>query len=182
MSRHMPTLPDYLATGLDLVFVGLNPGLTSVRQGRYFASPRNRFWKAANAAGIFNPPLDASTDDEALDQGIGFTDVVKRPSSGASDLRAADFREWAPVLRDKLTKYAPVVVCFHGSVAYRNYLKYAEGVELAPDLGPQEQPIGSSKVFLVPNPSPANAVYSMGDLVDWYSRLKDFLTATATDR
>ena len=36
-------------------------------------------------------------DKEALAQGIGFTDVVKRPSS-ESNLRAEDFRLRAPVL------------------------------------------------------------------------------------
>ena len=178
----MDTLPDYLTTGLDLVFVGLNPGLTSVRDGHYFASPRNRFWRAANSAGVFDPPLDAETDHMALEQGIGFTDVVKRPSAGASDLRVADFREWAPVLKAKLEQYAPRVVCFHGSVAYRNYLKHAEGVNLRPELGLQSRPIGDSKVFLVPNPSPANAVYSIDDLVDWYHQLRTILEETTTER
>ncbi|MDP6451938.1 MAG: mismatch-specific DNA-glycosylase [SAR202 cluster bacterium] len=174
----MDTLPDYLTTGLNMVFVGLNPGLTSVRDGHYFASPRNRFWRAANSAGIFDPPLKAETDHMALEQGIGFTDVVKRPSAGASDLRAADFREWAPVLKDKLERYAPSVVCFHGSVAYKNYLKHAEGVNLRPELGPQQRPIGASTVFLVPNPSPANAAYSIDDLVGWYYQLGLLLKET----
>ncbi|HAC17375.1 MAG TPA: mismatch-specific DNA-glycosylase [Dehalococcoidia bacterium] len=182
MTHNLETLSDYLATGLDLVLVGLNPGLTSVRDGHYFASPRNRFWKAVNSAGIFDPPLEAETDHLALEQGIGFTDVVKRPSAGASDLRAADFREWAPVLKDKLERYAPKVVCFHGSVAYRNFLKYAEGVDLRPELGGQDRPIGESTVFLVPNPSPANAVYSMNDLMGWYYQLRVLLEETTTER
>ncbi|MCH7800134.1 MAG: mismatch-specific DNA-glycosylase [Chloroflexi bacterium] len=180
--NQMDTLPDYLKTGLALVFVGLNPGLTSARDGHYFASPRNRFWRAANSAGIFDPPLEAETDHMALEQGIGFTDVVKRPSAGASDLRAADFREWAPVLKVKLEEYAPRVVCFHGSVAYRNFLKYAEGADLRPQLGLQQRPIGASTVFLVPNPSPANAAYSMDDLVGWYHQLRKLLKETTTQR
>ena len=37
-------------------------------------------------------------DKEALVQGIGFTDLVKRPSSSASNLKAEDFRRRDPVL------------------------------------------------------------------------------------
>ncbi len=172
----LDTLPDYLDKGLALVLVGLNPGLTSIRLGHYFAQSRNRFWPAVTEAGLFDPPLTSDTDHLALEQGIGFTDVVKRPSRGASELRAADFREWAPVLRQKLLDHSPRIICFHGVTAYRNYLKYAEGSTPEVQLGPQPDMIGDSRVFVVPNPSPANAVYSMDDLVCWYRRLKEFLS------
>jgi TDG/mug DNA glycosylase family protein len=181
MAEPIGTLPDHLKTGLDLVLVGLNPGLQSARVGHYFASPRNRFWRAANQAGLFDPPLCAEGDHRALAQGIGFTDVVKRASSGSADLRAADFRRWAPVLEEKLVRYGPRIVCFHGMVAYRNFLRY--GPESSPligtELGPQSRAIGVSKVYVVPNPSPANAAYSPDDLAAWYSRLRAFREETA---
>ncbi len=169
----MTSLPDYLESGLDIVFVGLNPGLTSVQAGCYFASPRNRFWPAVNRSGLLNEPLNANTGHKAIEQGIGFTDVVKRPSSGASDLRAADFRQWAPVLKEKLERFQPLIVCFHGAMAYRNYLKYSEETDERPELGLQARSIGRSRVFMVPNPSPANAAFSFDVLVHWYCRLKE---------
>ena len=169
----MKTLPDHLAHGLDIVFVGLNPSLLSAQVGHYFASPRNRFWKAVSRSGLLREPLAAETDYRALDQGIGFTDVVKRPSSGASHLRAGDFRKWAPLLKRKLERFQPRIICFHGAMAYRNYLKYAEGTKERPQLGLQSLTIGSSLVFLVPNPSPANAAFSLEALVCWYKRLMD---------
>ena len=168
------TLPDYLEAGLDIVFVGLNPGLSSVQAGHYFASPRNRFWPAINRSGLLEPPLASTTDHEILRQRMGFTDVVKRPSRGASDLRAADFRRWAPVLKEKLGRFQPRIVCFQGATAYRNYRKYADGVDERPELGLQSHRIGGSLVFLVPNPSPANAAYSFEALVSWYRGLKAF--------
>ena len=170
----MKTLPDHLVPGLDLVFVGINPGLRSAQEGHYFATPANRFWPAINRSGLLTEPLEASTDHKALSRGIGFTDVVKRPSNSASKLRASDFRRWAPVLKTKLERFEPLIVCFQGVTAYRNYLKYAEGVDDSPDLGPQDRDIGVSRVFVVPNPSPANATYSLDDLVGWYRRLKQF--------
>lgn len=173
LASRMKTLPDYLSPGLDIVFVGLNPGLSSVEAGHYFASPRNRFWPALNRSGLLTAPLDAADDSKMLDQGMGFTDVVKRPSSGASDLRTSDYRRWAPVLREKLERFQPRIVCFHGAVAYRNFLRYGCDARERPELGLQDRTIGHSMVFLVPNPSPANAAYSLDTLVDWYRRLKE---------
>lgn len=167
----MNTLPDYLQRNLDIVLVGLNPSLPSVEAGRYFASPRNRFWRALNDCGILSEPLDAADDYTLPLYGIGMTDVVKCPTRSASELRAADYRRWAPVLKAKLERYSPLIVCFHGAVAYRNYLKYAEGVSESVKLGLQPRAIGESKVYLAPNPSAANAAYSLEDIIGWYRGL-----------
>ena len=167
------TLPDLLEPGLDIVFVGINPGRLSAEVGHYFATPRNRFWPAINRSGLLDEPLSADTDLRALRQGIGFTDVVKRPSSSASDLRAADYRIGAPALKAKLERFAPLIVCFHGVTGYRGYLKYAEGLKIVPELGLQPRAIGESRVFVVPNPSPANAAFSLETLVACYQRLRE---------
>ena len=171
----MRTLPDLLGPGLALVFVGLNPSEYSAREGHYFANPRNRFWDAFNRSALLPPALGrecAPPDDAALlDHGIGFTDVVKRPTPQANALKAADFRLWAPLLREKLLQCQPRLVCFHGLMAYKAYLRYAEGDKAAPELGPQPRAIGESGVFVVPNPSPANARYSVEALAAWYDEL-----------
>ena len=171
----MRPLPDLLRAGLDLVFVGINPGVTSSRAGRYFATPTNRFWPAVNAAGIFDPPLDHERDHEALGQGIGFTDIVKRPTAGASQLRAADFREGAVALKERLRDADPALVCFNGMTAYRNYVKYVEQVGERPSLGLQPRRIGNAEVFVVPSPSPANAAYSLEDLTRYYREVAERL-------
>jgi double-stranded uracil-DNA glycosylase len=38
-----PTLPDLLADGLSVMFVGINQSRFSVSRGYYFARPGNRF-------------------------------------------------------------------------------------------------------------------------------------------
>lgn len=170
----METLPDYLRVGLDIVSIGLNPSLPSVRDGFYFANPRNRFWRALNASGLAGEPLEpgiAAMEKLYKSCAIGFTDVVKRPTAGGHGLRAADYREWAPLLHDRLLQYQPRIAWFQGKQAYANYLKYA--VELRPVInwGEQALCIGDSRVFVTPNPSPANAAFSLDDLIDWYTRL-----------
>ena len=193
------TLPDLLRPGLDIVFVGINPGLRSAQAGRYFAHPRNRFWPAANAAGVFVPPLSPETGCDALAQGIGFTDVVKRPSGSASEVRPAEFAAGALVLKRKLLEAAPKIVCFNGLTACENYLRYADppagtrrsALSLPPDLvrgvqgskgavpfarpspGRQEWPIGKAAVFVVPSPSPANAAVSLDELTGWYRQVAE---------
>ncbi len=168
----MNTLPDYLKEDLDIVLVGLNPSQVSVERGHYFANPRNRFWRAFNESGLVDAPVAMEEDHVLPDFGIGFTDLVKRPSRQASALRAKDYREGAPVLKEKLLKWQPVVVCFQGLTVYANYMRYAEGLKVKVQLGLQTHTVGASRVFVVPNPSPANAQYSLDTLVCWFQELK----------
>lgn len=180
----LPTLPDYLGSGLDLVFVGINPGLYSARQGHYFARSTNRFWPAFTAStlsarvrgGLSVDVLRPEHDAALLGFGIGFTDVVKRASGSAAELDASDFEKWAPRLLRKLRRSAPRVACFHGLTAYRPFLALALGVDgRAPALGPQPEVVGATRLFVVPNPSPANAHFTLADQTSWYDRLADFL-------
>ena len=153
--------------------MGLNPSQVSVERGHYFANPRNRFWRAFNRSGLVSTPVAMEDDHRLTSEGIGFTDLVKRPSRQASALRAKDYREGAPALKEKILQYKPAVVCFQGLTVYGNYLRYAEGLKLKPQLGHQSQMIGQSQVFVVPNPSPTNAQYSLETLVCWLRRLKN---------
>jgi len=178
------TLPDYLRNGLAIVSVGLNPSLPSVRAGYYFANPRNRFWRALHGSGLVSSEAAMEPGGAAMEillqqHAIGFTDVVKRPTAGGHELRAADFREWAPLLKRKLLDCAPRIAWFHGKQAYAGYLRHAEGISPAVDWGEQPRWLGSSRVFVTPNPSPANAVFSLDDLLAWYVRLREFRDRTA---
>ncbi|MCH7712129.1 MAG: mismatch-specific DNA-glycosylase [Chloroflexi bacterium] len=173
------TLPDYLRPALDIVLVGLNPSDYSVRQGHYFANPRNRFWAAFNRSGLVGEEMSPELDFRLIDHGIGLTDVVKRPTPQGSGLKAEDYRRWAPVLKEKLLEYAPNIVCFQGVMGYGQYLRYAEGTREKPQVGRQCLTIGRSQVFVVPNPSPANAQYSLDDLVYWFRELLDLRTELA---
>lgn len=186
-----PTLPDYLGPGLDLVFVGINPGAYSASVGKYFATPQNRFWGALNRSGLvrgrgLGGRDDLVPGDEAWlfeHRAIGFTDVVKRASNSASSLRAADFRAWAPLTREKLLEASPLVVCFNGITGYKWFLQYAEGRKRDDvALGEQPERLGDSRVFVAPNPSPANATYSLDDIAGWYRLLGDLIACARAER
>jgi len=174
------TLPDYLAPGMRLLLVGINPSVFSARQGRYFARRTNRFWPAFSRSrlsldvrvALGRDDLGPEDDDRLLEFGIGFTDVVKVPSANAAQVTPALFAEWAPRLRERIEQIQPHVAAFQGVTAYRAFERYALGVaKSAAGLGPQATVIGRTRLFVVPNPSPANAHVRPADQVAWYDRL-----------
>lgn len=178
----METLPDYLAPGLRLLSIGLNPSLPSVAAGFYFANPRNRFWPALNASRLVSAALvpgAAAVQSLFEEQRTGFTDLVKRPTRGGSDLRQADFRSGAQRLRRLLEDFQPSIAWFHGKVAFKQFVRHAGVVCDRDEWGMQVPRIGTTRCFVTPNPSPANAAFSLQDLVGWYNRLADQLNADA---
>jgi len=121
------TLPDLLRDGLEVVFVGINPGLYSAAQGHYFARRTNRFWPAFSRSvlserarlGLNLSTLGPEHDSALLAFGFGFTDVVKRPTGNAGELAPSELAAGAPLLLDKLARHRPLVACFHGLTGYR---------------------------------------------------------------
>jgi len=174
----MKSLLDYLDNDLDIISIGCNPSPLSVETQCYFGNPRNRFWKALNGSSLVDEelmPVAESMQVLLKKYRIGFTDVVKRTTPGVSDLRAADYRHWSPLLEEKLLYYQPKLCWFHGKVAYQNFRKYTGEKELKIEWGLQLQRIGNSVVFVTPNPSPANAAYSLDDLIGWFEEVKKVL-------
>jgi TDG/mug DNA glycosylase family protein len=172
------TLPDYLAAGLRVLSIGLNPSLPSVAAGFYFANPRNRFWRALNASDLLAGELQPGRDAMRHllhHEAIGFTDLVKRPTRGAAQLRATDYRAGAPRLRALIERYQPGCAWFHGKLAYSRFARFAGPASSVSCWGRQTFRIGRTWLFVTPNPSPANAAFSLDDLIGWYDRLAGLL-------
>jgi len=178
------TLPDLLRPGLDLVFIGINPSLYSAAQGHYFARKTNRFWPAFSRSVLSEPArhvlgvdrLEPFHDAMLLDHGIGFTDVVKRPTARADELDAHEFANATRDLVAKLETFQPRIACFQGMMGYRPFIRIHAPTLPKPVLGEQllgEQPIrlGRTRLFVVPSPSPANAHGSPVEQTAWYDRL-----------
>jgi double-stranded uracil-DNA glycosylase len=142
------TLPDLLAPGLDLVFVGINPSIYSAERGQYFARPSNMFWRCLNRSGLVPEPLGPADSHRLRDFGIGLTDIVKRATHDAAELTAAEFRVGRDQLRTKLLDHQPRAVCFVGKLAYQHY----SGRRTLP-FGLQAESIGDSAVFVMPSTS-----------------------------
>lgn len=110
-------------------------------------------------------------DRALLVHGIGFTDVVKRPTAKARDLEPREFVAGVEQLLAKLERYAPRIACFQGITGYRAVHAVLAGNAEPPELGLQPVRAGATRIFLVPNPSGANAHVTREQQTAWYDAL-----------
>ena len=80
-------LRDRIAPGIQVLFVGINPGVRSAQTGHHFAGYSNRFWKLLFDSRLVPEPLTCEEDDRLPEFGFGITNIVPRPSPGMNDLR-----------------------------------------------------------------------------------------------
>lgn len=152
------TLPDLIAEGVRLLFVGINPGLLSVAVQGHFAPRGNRFYPALLGAGITDYLIDASAglsaDDQAylLDRGIGITSLVARATASADELGPRELVQGARDLTGRVRRFSPRVVAMLGITAYRTAFESPRAV-----LGRQPADLAGSQLWVVPNPSGRNA-------------------------
>lgn len=167
------TLPDYLAPGLRLVFVGINPGYYSAQVGHYYARPGNLFWWALSNSGLVSSPLGPENDAELLNYGIGLTDAVKRPTQSSGELRQDEFDQGIKSLVQKIETYSPKVVCFVGLLGATAFLgRHVKA-------GPQRERIGSTRLFAIPSPSRRNAHYGRDGILQFFQELTHFVHSAA---
>ena len=170
------TLPDYLRPGLDVVFVGLNPGCYSAQVGHYFAFKPNRFWSALSASGLVPEPVGPEDDVRLLDWGIGLTDIVKRPTHGIHELTRREFVTGAKALQEKISRTRPHVVCFVGLTGYQICCGEKRRLGAQPGL------FGGSSTFVIPSTSPRNANYSLAQIITAMRDLKRHIQTVKAER
>ena len=70
-------VPDVLASDLDVVLVGINPGRVSAAAHAHFANPRNDFWRLLHAAGFTPRLLEPAEQCELPKYGVGVTNAAR---------------------------------------------------------------------------------------------------------
>lgn len=165
-------IPDVIAPGLDVVFVGINPSLWSGAVGLHFARPGNRFWRALHEAGFTDRLLSPYEGRELLKRRIGVTNLVNRATASADELDLADFRRGARRISAKVRRYRPKVVAFVGMGAYR----VAFGRPRARG-GRQEEQLAGATIWVLPNPSGRTAGYQMPALARAFRELRESLSS-----
>ena len=58
-------------------------------------------------------------DAKMMDLGMGFTEVVARPTRGSKDLTTAEIKEGSLLLKAKMQLYKPKVAVFNGKAIYQ---------------------------------------------------------------
>ncbi|HEU5003128.1 MAG TPA: G/U mismatch-specific DNA glycosylase [Actinomycetota bacterium] len=161
-------IDDVIAPGLDVLFSGINPGLYSGAVGHHFARPGNRFWKALHLAGFTPEVLSPFDDRRLLDLGLGITNLVGRTTRSANELTTEELREGAGHLERTVRRCGPRFLAFLGMSTYRTAFQRPKAA-----LGRQQESIGATPIWLLPNPSGAQARYQLPDLVAAFAQLRE---------
>jgi TDG/mug DNA glycosylase family protein len=161
------SLPDVLAPGLAVVFIGINPGARAAAAGHNFAGSNNRFWRAVHLAGFTPVELSAEQDQTFVKYGCGLTTAVARPTRRAEEVTRAEVIAGVAVLKAKIERYAPGTIAFLGKAAFAAINGQREVI-----WGPQPGRFAGAAVWVVPNPSGLNRGFSLDELVTAYAALR----------
>ena len=167
--KHASAVPDVLAPGLRAVFCGINPGRRSAALGAHFANPRNDFWRLLADAGLTPRRLEPGEQHELPRYGFGLANAAYRTTRGSGDLRRADFAGAAERLEWIARELRPSLIAFVGKTAYQG--AFGERCE----LGLQERRLGTTRLFVLPSTSPANAAVPYAERLRWFRELAEVL-------
>lgn len=168
------TIEDLIAPDLDILFVGINPGLWSGATGFHFARPGNRFWRAIHLAGLTPRVFEPDETADVLASGIGIVNLVARTTAAASELNNDELRAGAAMLVAKVERYRPRKVAFLGVSTYRIAFDRPKAT-----IGRQLERIAGAEVWVLPNPSGLNAHFQLPDLARLYGELRNDSTTSA---
>lgn len=157
---------DVIAPGLRVLFCGINPGLYSGATGHHFARPGNRFWPALHHYGFTDRQLEPYDQTEVLERGVGLTNLVARATAQAAELTPEELRRGGRRLVRKLHTFEPRYLAVLGVAAFRSAFGEPDAA-----VGPQERTVGSTRLWVLPNPSGLNAHYQLPALVEEFRKL-----------
>lgn len=177
---------DFLAEDLNVMFVGINPGLTSAAKRHHYAGPTNHFWPCLSTSGLVDKVVTFK-DDQDLPSlyKLGFTNLTARTTRTASELTLAEQREGIPILNSKIECLRPRIACFIGKGIYEIYSK-----EKCKKMGLQDESKaipwlngkGKTLLFVMPSTSGIVTAYKKSDKAKYVQGEIRFESYAYTDR
>jgi TDG/mug DNA glycosylase family protein len=168
----LPKLRDRLRPGVQVLFVGINPGVRSAQTGHHFAGFSNRFWKLLFESRLVPERFTFEDDDRLPDLGFGVTNIIARATPGIDTLRPDEYVGGRTRLIAKVRRYRPRVVALVGVTVFRAMFPGHQGPVR---LGVQPQMLGDSTIVVLPNPSGRNANFSYGEMLAAFKALGRYL-------
>jgi double-stranded uracil-DNA glycosylase len=162
------TIPDVAAPGLRVLFSGINPGLYSAATGYHFARPGNRFWPTLYRSGFTPRQFRPDEQDQLLALGLGITNIVDRATARADELTTDELRAGGRALRAKAERLRPRWLAVVGVTAYRTAFGHPGAA-----VGPQEQTLAATRLWVLPNPSGLNALWTTPRLTEAFRELRE---------
>jgi TDG/mug DNA glycosylase family protein len=116
--------------------------------------------------------LSPFDEQELLKSGYGITNVVMRTTATADLLSRDELREGGQRLAAKVRRYKPDFLAVLGLGAYRAAWEQPKAV-----IGRQNEMIGETVVWVLPNPSGLNAHYQARQLAELFLGLRAAVNA-----
>jgi TDG/mug DNA glycosylase family protein len=173
-------LTDCLRPDIQVLLVGINPGVMSAASGHHFAGPSNRFWKLLYESGLVPERITHEHDRRLPEWGFGMTNLVARPSPGIDDLKPQEYIDGWRALEEKIARYRPAIVAFIGVTMYRALWKvigppppggFGATGRIIP-LGFQGPTVHGARIFVLPNPSGRNANFTYDEMLAAFRSLR----------
>jgi len=143
-------LPDLLATGLNVVFVGTAVTASSNAAEAYYATHGNSFYRVLHNVGITQELILPEQYPSLIIHGVGLTDLVKERDALDKELQHVDFD--VEGFKKKMRLFSPRVICFNGKLAAAYFLFGNNKTERV-QYGRQYEQFGNSIVFVAPSTS-----------------------------
>jgi len=167
----LPRLRDRIRPGVEVLFVGINPGVRSALTGHHFAGFSNRFWKLLYESGLVPERITFVDDDRLPEWGFGITNIVPRATPGIDTLSPDEYVRGRSRLHAKIRKFRPRVVALVGVTVFRAMFPEHTGRVVA---GLQTQTLDGIPVFVLPNTSGRNANFSYAEMLAAFKSLTRF--------
>ena len=171
--RAQRTLADTVGPDMRLLLVGLNPSVHAADAGIGFVTAGNRAWPALMRAGLAT--VDRDPTHLLEHHGIGMTDLVKRASRRADEVRPEEYRTGIARLDALCAWLRPGAICVVGLSGWR------AAVDRHAVAGPQSRVLGGRPVYLMPNPSGLNPHVTVDDLADHFRGAAELAAAVGSD-
>jgi double-stranded uracil-DNA glycosylase len=172
MRHRLPLLRDRIRPGVEVLFVGINPGIRSALTGHHFAGFSNRFWKLLYESGLVPERISFVDDDRLPEWGFGITNIVPRATPGIDTLSPAEYVRGRTRLHAKIRKFRPRVIALVGVTVFRAMFPEHKGRVVA---GLQTQALDGTPVFVLPNTSGRNANFSYAEMLAAFHALRTFV-------
>ena len=169
--KEVPLLRDRIRAGVDVLFVGINPGIRSALTGHHFAGFSNRFWKLLYESGLVPERITFADDARLPDWGFGITNIVPRATAGIDALSPDEYVRGRRRLLVKIRKFHPRVLALVGVTVFRAMFPEHKGPVA---IGLQLQTVDGTAVFVLPNTSGRNANFSHAEMLAAFEALRRF--------
>ncbi|KAJ1886620.1 hypothetical protein LPJ66_009539 [Kickxella alabastrina] len=186
-------IPEALRPNLDILFVGINPGIISGQKQLHFGNPQNFFWKGLFQSGLIPEQIQPEQGHLLFDRwNMSIVNLVQRTTASTSDLSRKEMRDAVPKLCRKISANPPRIVCFVGKGIYEVYsaqtnfalglqqqrLAFAGGSAVQLRSGRTLSVSGSAALpkfahlFVMPSTSGRTAAYQNAEKLMYFKQLK----------